>query len=191
MLNLNKPKRIAVFCGAKPGAGTEYLDQAVAFGRFLAEQEIGLVYGGSDVGLMGAIATAMLELDADVIGVMPTDMNISEELYQGLPNLVEVADLQERKRVMADLADAFVALPGGFGTLDEIFEMLALSQMGEQRKPCAFLDVAGFYSPLLAFLRHASAQGFVHQDYLDMIICTDQPNDLLNQISTFVHPHLR
>ncbi|WP_409471688.1 TIGR00730 family Rossman fold protein [Streptomyces sp. HC307] len=182
---------ITVFCGASPGHHPVHLEAATAFGRLLVEADLGLVYGGASTGLMGALADAVLSNGGRAIGVMPHDLVRHEVAHAGLTQLHVVDSMHERKARMADLGDAFVALPGGFGTAEELFEILTWAQLGLHDKPCALLDTNGFYSPLLAFLRHAVNEGFIHQRYLDNVIVCDRPQDVLVQLTKHrALPHL-
>ncbi|GAB2520227.1 LOG family protein [Lysobacter humi (ex Lee et al. 2017)] len=157
-------KYVCVYCGSNSGNRPVYAERAAALGRLLAEQGLGLVYGGGNVGLMGIVADAVLEAGGDVIGVIPEQLVGMEVAHRGLTKLEIVADMHTRKARMFDLADAFVALPGGFGTLDEMFEMLTWRQLGLGDKPCAFLDVEGFWAPLMAMLDHMVGERFLHPD---------------------------
>ncbi|WP_119718100.1 LOG family protein [Cognatilysobacter tabacisoli] len=157
-------KSICVYCGSNAGAKSAYSDRAIALATRLAKDGIALVYGGGNVGLMGLVADAALEAGGEVIGVIPEHLVNWEVAHKGLTRLEIVGSMHERKARMFDLADAFVALPGGFGTLDEMFEMLTWRQLGLGDKPCAFLDVDGFYAPLFAMLDRMVAERFVHPD---------------------------
>jgi hypothetical protein len=157
-------KSLCVYCGSNAGAKPAYSDRAIALGTRLAKDGVALVYGGGNVGLMGLVADAALEAGGEVIGVIPEHLVNREVAHRGLTRLEVVGSMHERKARMFDLADAFVALPGGFGTLDEMFEMLTWRQLGLGDKPCAFLDVDGFYAPLFAMLDRMVAERFVHPD---------------------------
>src|SRR6476659_9409503 len=161
--------RICVFCGASPGNEARYVDAARAVGEGRARQGIGVVYGGGRVGLMGAVADAALAAGGEVIGVIPQELVDRELAHGGLTELHVVGSLHERKALMAELSDAFVALPGGFGTLDELMEQLTWSQLGLHRKPVGLLDVEGFWAPLIALARHAVEEGFVRTLDLEAI----------------------
>lgn len=155
-------RRVCVYCGSNTGANAAYAERAAELGRRLAADGLALVYGGGNVGLMGVIADAALAAGGEVIGVIPEQLAGWEVAHQGLTRLEVVADMHTRKARMFDLADAFVALPGGFGTLDEMFEMLTWRQLGLGDKPCAFLDVAGFFGPLMAMLDRMADERFLH-----------------------------
>lgn len=157
-------KSICVYCGSNPGARPVYADAAEALGRRMAAEGLALVYGGGNVGLMGVVADAVLASGGEVIGVIPEQLVNLEVAHRGLTRLEVVADMHTRKARMFELSDAFVALPGGFGTLDEMFEMLTWRQLGLGDRPCAFLDVDGFYQPLMAMLDRMVAERFLHPD---------------------------
>ncbi|QWF14873.1 TIGR00730 family Rossman fold protein [Lysobacter capsici] len=157
-------KSICIYCGSNAGAKPIYTERAMALGHRLAQDGIALVYGGGNVGLMGVVADAVLEGGGEVIGVIPEQLVNWEVAHRGLSKLEIVGSMHERKARMFDLADGFVALPGGFGTLDEMFEMLTWRQLGIGNKPCAFLDIDGFYAPLMAMLDRMVAERFVHAD---------------------------
>jgi uncharacterized protein (TIGR00730 family) len=154
-------RRVCVFCGSSPGVRPEYRAEAVTLGRLLGEAGLGLVYGGAQVGLMGALADAALAHGSEVIGVIPRALAGVEVAHQNLSRLVLVETMHERKALMAQEADAFVALPGGFGTLDEFFEILTWAQLGIHAKPCLLVNTTGYYDQLLNFLGIAIDQGFL------------------------------
>ena len=154
-------RRVCVFCGSSPGVLPVYRAEAVALGRLLAEAGLGLVYGGAQVGLMGALADEALANGAEVIGVIPRMLAGVEVAHQHLSRLLLVETMHERKALMAQEADAFVALPGGFGTLDEFFEILTWAQLGLHTKPCLLVNTAGYFDHLLSFLDRAVEQGFL------------------------------
>ena len=157
-------KSICVYCGSNAGARPVYAERAVALGQRIAREGLTLVYGGGNVGLMGTVADAALQAGGEVIGVIPEQLVGWEVAHQGLTRLEVVANMHERKMRMFDLADAFVALPGGFGTLDEMFEMLTWRQLGIGDKPCAFLDIDGFYAPLVAMIDRMVEERFLHPE---------------------------
>ena len=157
-------KTICVYCGSNSGSKPIYTDRAMALGHRLAQDGIALAYGGGNVGLMGVVADAVLEAGGKVIGVIPEQLVNWEVAHRGLTELQVVGSMHERKQRMFDLSDGFVALPGGFGTLDEMFEMLTWRQLGIGDKPCAFLDVAGFYTPLMGMLDRMVEERFLHAD---------------------------
>jgi uncharacterized protein (TIGR00730 family) len=157
-------RSICVYCGSNAGSKPVYTERAIAFGTRIAKEGLALVYGGGNVGLMGVVADAVLEAGGEVIGVIPEQLVNWEVAHKGVTRLEVVANMHERKARMFDLADGFVALPGGFGTLDEMFEMLTWRQLGIADKPCAFLDVEGFYAPLLAMMDRMVEERFLHPD---------------------------
>jgi uncharacterized protein (TIGR00730 family) len=157
-------RSVCVYCGSNAGASPAYADRAAALGTRLAREHLALVYGGGNIGLMGIAADAALAAGGEVVGVIPEQLVGWEVAHRGLTRLEVVANMHERKARMFDLADAFVALPGGYGTLDEMFEMLTWRQLGLGDKPCAFLDVDGFYAPLLAMLDRMVEERFLHAD---------------------------
>ncbi len=157
-------KSICVYCGSNSGNKPAYAERAKALGARIASEGLQLVYGGGNVGLMGIVADAVLEHGGEVVGVIPEQLVRWEVAHTGVTRLEVVANMHERKARMFDLADAFVALPGGFGTLDEMFEMLTWRQLGLGRKPCAFLDVDGFYAPLIGMIDHMVEERFLHRD---------------------------
>jgi uncharacterized protein (TIGR00730 family) len=156
-------RRVCVFCGSSPGSKPEYRAEAVGLGQLLGEAGLGLVYGGAHAGLMGALADSALDHGIEVIGVIPRSLSGIEVAHQGLTKLVLVETMHERKALMAKEADAFVALPGGFGTLDEFFEILTWAQLGIHAKPCVLINTAGYYDHLLSFLQVAIDEGFLKQ----------------------------
>jgi uncharacterized protein (TIGR00730 family) len=157
-------KAVCVYCGSNAGSRPSYAARAAALGTRLAQEKLALVYGGGNVGLMGIVADAALAAGGEVIGVIPAQLVDWEVAHSGLSRLEVVANMHERKARMFDLSDAFVALPGGFGTLDEMFEMLTWRQLGLGDKPCAFLDVDDFYDPLVAMLDRMVDERFLHAD---------------------------
>ena len=157
-------RTVCVYCGSNAGSKPAYAQRAMALGNRLAKEGLALVYGGGNVGLMGIVADAVLEAGGEVIGVIPGQLVEWEVAHRGLTRLEVVDNMHERKARMFDLSDGFVALPGGFGTLDEMFEMLTWRQLGIGDKPCAFLDVEGFYAPLVGMLDRMVEERFLHPD---------------------------
>jgi hypothetical protein len=157
-------KSICVYCGSNAGNKPAYAERAIALGTRIAKEGLALVYGGGNVGLMGIVADAVLEAGGDVVGVIPQQLVEWEVAHRGVTRLEIVGSMHERKARMFDLADGFVALPGGFGTLDEMFEMLTWRQLGLGEKPCAFLDVDGFYAPLITMIDRMVDERFLHAD---------------------------
>ncbi len=188
---LNDPmKRICVFCGSRNGTRAQYLAAARGMGETLARRGIGLVYGGGGIGLMGVLAEATLAAGGDVIGVIPEALMAREVAHTGLADLRVVASMHERKALMAELADAFVALPGGFGTLEEFCEALTWAQLGIHRKPCGLLNVEGFFDPLLSLFDHAVRERFVSPDHRALVVVEDDPERLLDTLSRWTPPTL-
>ena len=180
--------RIAVFCGASPGVSPFYLEVAEALGRFLAREGVGVVYGGASVGLMGAMANAALAAGGEVVGVIPRALVDRELAHPGLSELRIVDSMHERKALMAALSDGFVALPGGTGTLEEIFEVWTWAQLGYHAKPCALLNAGGFYDHLIRFLDHAVAEGFTQPRYRDMLVVADSAEAVLAAFRRYEPP---
>jgi uncharacterized protein (TIGR00730 family) len=176
-------ERVCVFCGASSGRRAAYAESARAFGALVAERGLGLVYGGGRVGLMGAVADGALAGGGEVIGVIPQELVDRELAHGGLTELRVVGSLHERKALMAELSDAFVALPGGFGTLDELMEQLTWAQLGLHRKPVGLLDVEGYWAPLIALARHATQEGFVREFDLELIAVGDDGGLLLDRLA--------
>jgi len=175
-------KRICVFCGSSSGTRPGYLAAAVSLGRQLAAGGIGVVFGGSRVGLMGALADAALDSGGEVIGVIPRALVEKEVAHRRLADLRVVASMHERKALMAELSDAFIALPGGFGTFEEFCEVLTWTQLGLQRKPCGILNVEGYYDPLLALFDHAVAEGFLKPVHRAMVIADTDSASLVARL---------
>jgi len=174
--------RICVFAGSSPGLRPEYAGAARALGQALVSRDLGLVYGGARVGLMGALADEVLNGGGEVIGVIPHALATREVAHPGLTKLHLVNSMHERKALMADLSAGFIGLPGGWGTLEEWFEVLTWSQLGLHRKPCGLLNVAGYFDGLLAFLDHAVGEGFVRQQYAPLVLTDATPGDLLDRM---------
>jgi hypothetical protein len=172
-------KRIAVYCGSKAGARPEYAAAAAELGALLAREKIELVYGGGMVGLMGVVADAVLAGGGHVIGVIPEKLVIKEVVHEKLPDLRVVKTMHERKALMAELADGFIALPGGYGTFEEFFEVLTWAQLGWHQKPFGLLDVAGFYRQLRDFLDHARAEGFIRMENRSLVLVAERAEELL------------
>ena len=173
---------VCVFCGSNTGADAAYAEAARAVARAIVAAGCRLVYGGGSIGLMGVLADASLAAGGTVIGVAPRRLLEREVVHGGLAELRVVETMLERKTLMAELSDAFIALPGGFGTLDELFEMLTWTQLGFQRKPCGLLNVAGYYDGLTGFLDHAVAQRFVMREHRDMLLVEKDPAALLERL---------
>lgn len=181
-------KRICVFCGSSPGAYPEYIQAAQQLGSVLASKNIGLVYGGAKVGMMGKIAEAVLEKKGDVIGVIPRGLVEKEVSFTGLADLRVVDSMHERKAIMADLSDGFIALPGGLGTLEEFFEVVTWAQLGIHPKPCGLLNIRGYYDKLMEFLDHTVQEKFVELEHRSMILMDEDPERLLRKFETYSPP---
>jgi uncharacterized protein (TIGR00730 family) len=180
--------RICVFCGSSPGAQPGYVRAATELGHALADRGIGLVYGGGNVGLMGAVADAVLARGGDAIGVIPEGLLAREVGHHGLTELRVVDSMHTRKRSMAELSSAFVALPGGLGTLEELFEVLTWAQLGIHAKPCALLNVDGFYDPLLALFDHMRAERFIAAADRALLIVESNVTALLDRLGAALPP---
>jgi uncharacterized protein (TIGR00730 family) len=181
-------KRICVFAGSNSGSRVEYVAAARELGRVLAQRQLGLVYGGARVGLMGALADEALAGGAHVIGVMPEALVAKEVAHRSLSELKVVKSMHERKAMMADLADGFVALPGGWGTVEEFFEVLTWGQLGFHRKACGLLNIHGYFDRLLAFVEHSVDEGFVRREQRSMISVSSSANELLDGMATYKAP---
>jgi len=181
-------KRICVYCGSNPGKSAEFLASARTLAGELVQRDIGLVYGGASVGIMGEIADTVLARGGEVIGVMPQALVDKEVSHTGLTELRVVNSMHERKEIMADLAQGFIALPGGLGTMEEIFEVLTWAQLGFHQKPCALLNVKGYYNRLTQFLDHAVAQGFIAETHREMLLVEENPHSLLEIMASYSAP---
>ena len=181
-------KRVCVFAGSDSGRHPDYRTSAEELGRVLAARELGLVYGGARVGLMGAVADAVLASRGDVTGVIPAALVAKEVAHSGLPDLRIVASMHERKALMADLADGFIALPGGWGTIEEFFEILTWGKLGMHRKPCGLLNVHGYFDRLLSFVDYSIHEGFVRPEYGSMISVATSPGALLDMMDAYKPP---
>ena len=177
--------RVCVFCGSSPGARPAYTETAQDLGSLLVERGLGLVFGGADVGLMGRLADAVMSEGGEAIGVIPEALVDREIAHLGLSDLRVVGSLHERKATMAELSDAFIALPGGLGTLEELFEVYTWSQLGLHAKPCALLNVAGYFDALAGFLDHAVAERFVSEHHRETLIVEEDPRALLDRLERF------
>ena len=184
MIPMNVPAltRVCVFCGSSPGHRQDYRDAATALAQEMAARSIGLVFGGGRVGLMGHLADAVLAAGGHAIGVIPHFMIERELAHQGLPDLRVVQSMHERKALMASLSDAFIAMPGGFGTFEELCEAITWTQLGLHRKRCGLLNVRGFYAPLLALFDRAVEEGFVRDDTREILVAREDPASLLDDL---------
>jgi len=181
-------RRVCVYCGSNPGKDPAYIEAARRLGTLLGERGITLVYGGSNSGTMGVVADAVLAAGGEVYGVITEALVMRKRAHNGLTRLKVVQSMHERKAGMAELGDAFIALPGGLGTLDEFFEAVTWAQLGIHQKPCGLLNVNGYYDGLRAFLQHAVDQGFVHPAHCEMIMIEEDPARLLDRFAAYVPP---
>ncbi len=181
-------KRVCVFCGSSSGTRPVYAEAARSMGRLLAERGIGLVYGGGRVGLMGEVADAVLAAGGEVTGVIPRGLMEREVGHRGLTTLHVTGTMHERKALMVDLSDGFVALPGGYGTLDELCEALTWSQLGIHARPCGVLNVDGYFDALLALFDHAVREGFVREAHRGLVLEASEPAALLDVMARFQPP---
>ena len=178
-------QRVCVFCGSSPGARPAYAEATAEVARLLAGEGIGIVYGGGHVGLMGVLADTAMAAGGEVIGVMPQALVDREIGHTGISELRVVGSMHERKAVMADLSDAFVALPGGAGTLEELFEVYTWAQLGLHDKPCGLLDVEDYFSGLVGFLDHAVDERFLREEHRAMLIVEREPRALIERLAQF------
>lgn len=183
-------RRLCVFCGSSTGSDPNHLAAALELGTTLAKGGVGVVYGGGAVGLMGALADACLAAGGEVVGVIPRGLFRREIGHAGLTELVEVASMHERKALMYDLADGFVALPGGLGTLEELAEVLTWNQLGILSKPVALLDIGGFWQPLVHWLTEAVEAGFVRPQHAGALRVVERPSEVLDVLAAAEVPHL-
>jgi uncharacterized protein (TIGR00730 family) len=181
-------KRICVFCGSSVGARPAYRDAAQRLGELLAERGIGVVFGGGGIGLMGVVADAALGKGGEVIGVIPESLVRREIGHRGVTKLHVVETMHQRKALMADLSDAFIALPGGYGTLEEFCEAVTWSQLGIQRKPCGLLNIEGYWDGLLAFLDHAVDEQFVRPENSELVLVARSPESMLGRLLEWTPP---
>lgn len=187
-MTLRRFRHLCVFCGSSPGRDPVYARAAREVGRLLARQGIGVVYGGGRVGMMGAVAEAALAAGGTVLGIIPEALMRSEIAYEGLTELRVVRSMHERKQMMADASDGFLALPGGFGTFEEFCEIVTWAQLGLHGKPCALLNVKGYYDPLLAMFDHALREGFVRPVHRSLVLAADTPAAVLAAMQAWVAP---
>lgn len=181
---------LCVFCGANYGKRAGYRAAAERVGQLLAKHGITLVYGGGNVGLMGAVADGCLDAGGRVVGVIPRALAEKEIAHPGLTEMHVVDSMHERKALMADLADAFLALPGGFGTWDEFCEALTWSQLGLQRKACAFLNIEGYYDPLLTMVQRAAQEGFIRAEHRELLLVDTDPGRILERLQNYEVPYV-
>jgi uncharacterized protein (TIGR00730 family) len=181
-MTLAHPRNVCIFCGSAAGSKL-YQDIARRLGEELAKSNVSVVYGGGNIGLMGVLADAVLQHDGHIIGVLPQFLIDMEVAHRGVSELIVVDSMHERKAEMAARADAFVALPGGFGTMEEFFEVLTWLQLGLHDKPCILLNVNGFYSPLLAFLQSAATDGFISEASMSLVTVCESVEQLMNLLN--------
>ena len=181
-------KRVCVFCGSSVGRDPRHREAAVALAEALVNRGLGIVFGGGSVGLMGVLADAVLAKGGEAIGVIPHGLAAREVAHRGLSDLRVVPSMHARKSRMADLSDAFLALPGGFGTFEELFEVVTWAQLGIHRKPIGLLNVAGYYDNLIRFLDHAVADGFVSAENRGLLLVADEPDALLDRLAAHRSP---
>ncbi|QDU63456.1 LOG family protein YvdD [Planctomycetes bacterium Pan216] len=179
---------ICVYCGSKEGVKPEYRQAAQQLGKTMVEQGLGLVYGGGSVGLMGAVSDAVLEAGGKVRGVIPRGLATKEAMHPGVEDMHVVTDMHARKALLQDLADVFVTLPGGFGTLEEIAEVLSWSQLGLHGKPIGLLNIAGYFDALVTFIGHAVGEGFIKSQYAELLLVNDRPEKLLTDLLNYELP---
>ena len=183
-------KNICVFCGSSPGARLEYASSARQLGALLAERGLTLIYGGGNVGMMGQLANAALENGGQVTGIIPEAIADMEVAHTGLSDLRVVDSMHTRKALMAELADGFIALPGGWGTLEEFVEVLTWAQLGFHAKPCGLLNVSGYYGSLLAFINHTADQQFIQPEHRELILVEKTPVALLDRMTAYEAPQV-
>lgn len=181
-------KRICVYSGSNLGCREEYKESAKLLGKILAENKIELVYGGSRIGLMGELANEVLRNGGKVIGIMPKGLFSGEMVHQNLTKLIEVENMHERKQTMAELSDGFIALPGGLGTFEELFEVLSWAQLGIHKKPIGILNISNFFDPLLHMIQNTCTEGFMNKSNIKLISVSDSPLELIDKIKTYVPP---
>lgn len=181
-------KSICVYCGSSPGRLEAYANAARALAGTLVDRNIRLVYGGAGVGIMGLLADAVLELGGQAVGIIPEGLVRREVAHKHLTELHVTQSMHERKMLMAELSDGFIALPGGIGTLEELFEVWTWAQLGLHRKPCGLLNIAGYFDGLTAFLDHAVAEQFIKQPHHSILIVEREPEALLDRFDNYVPP---
>jgi uncharacterized protein (TIGR00730 family) len=180
-------KRIGIYCGASPGVRPDYIAAAETLGRMLAERGIGVVYGGGKVGMMGAVARAALDAGGEVIGVIPQSLFNKELGFAEVTDLRVVDSMHARKAMIIEMVSGFITLPGGLGTIEELFEALTWAQLGFHLKPCGLLNIAGYFEPVLSLLDHMVVEEFMQQAHRDMVVVDDDPAALLDKFDTY-HP---
>lgn len=183
-------KTICVFAGSNPGVNEEYKRKAAELGEYMAEHGIGLVYGGSRVGLMGTVADALMAGGGKAVGVMPSGLFSGEIVHQNLTELIEVSGMHERKAKMSELADGYIAMPGGFGTYEELFEVLCWTQIGIHQKPIGLYNVNGYFEPLINMVKYSIKEGFSNESHLQLIHTSSRPDELIEQMNQYTYPIL-
>lgn len=183
-------RRVCVFCGSNPGTNPLFKSVTQELGRCIAKAKLELVYGGGHVGLMGIVADAVLEAGGKVIGVMPESLLAKEIGHRGLTELKVVKSMHERKALMAELSDGFIALPGGFGTMEEFCEIITWAQLGFHKKPCAILNIDGFYDQLLKFFDKATECNFIKEPHRNLVLVSTSPSELLQKLQGYKHTTL-
>ena len=183
-------KRLCVFCGSSPGANPKYMKVARELGHLLAGRCIGLVFGGGRVGIMGEIAKTVLDEGGDIIGVIPKKLADRKVAFTEIPDLRIVNSMHERKALMMELSDGFIAIPGGLGTIEEFFEVLTWAQLGLHRKPCGLLNVCQYYKKLIHFLDYVADQKFIEPEHRSMILIDDDPEKLLKKFEIYKPPEV-
>jgi hypothetical protein len=184
-------KAICVYCGSSPGRLDVYASAARALGQAMVERDLGLVYGGASIGLMGLIADTVMQLGGRAVGVIPKGLARKEVVHRHLTELHVTQSMHERKTLMAELSDGFIAMPGGIGTFEEIFEIWTWAQLGIHAKPCGLLNVAGYYDALTTFLDHAAAEQFLKPDQRSLLMVEQQPQALLDRFASYQPPSVR
>ena len=183
-------KRITIYCGANVGSEAVFEQQAYLVGKTLAQQNIGVVFGGGKVGLMGAVANGAMQNGGEVIGVIPNFLSTKEIAHDGITEMIKVETMHQRKTLLNELSDAMIALPGGFGTMEELFEMLTWAQLGLHKKPIALLNTNGFYDALLALIQTMVDKQFLKKEYQQMLLHSDNITDLLEKIKNYKAPQV-
>ncbi|MDD9150067.1 MULTISPECIES: TIGR00730 family Rossman fold protein [unclassified Sporolactobacillus] len=183
-------KTICIYAGSNLGINPRYKEAARCLGDAIVHRGYRIVYGGSSIGLMGEIADRVLALGGEAIGIMPRGLILGEMAHEHLTELIEVDGMHARKEKMNELADAFIALPGGIGTFDELFEILCWAQIGLHQKPIGLMNVSGYFDPLLALIRHSIDQGFANESHLNLLTVSDDPDTLLDKMEAYVPPFL-
>lgn len=181
-------KSVTIFCGSSSGVSKRFQDDAQTMGRLLAEKQIDIIFGGGKIGLMGTVADACLQHGGKVTGVIPKFLLTKEVAHDGLTQMHVVTTMHERKMMMHDLGEAFIALPGGFGTMEELFEMLTWAQLGLHPKPIAILNSGGYFNHLIQFIHHMYHQGFISDTHRDLVLVHEQPEILLSMMERYVAP---